>query len=230
MEATKTTETVGGISALDWHDRAACAGMGIDIFFGSTSRCCQWKTVCGSCPVVDVCFWSAMAAERGTGERFGVCGGTTATTRTRVGLVVGQGLAGERLIHARLAGALEAAEAVRLAEAARAQEAQASDIARLANAGGQNPAEAEGGRRAAGGQRHLVGLQRIWLEKNPAPGMRRCSACPEATAVKSISEFEVKDKQGHRHSLCRDCKRKYNRERMRRVNARQRQARQRAVA
>jgi Transcription factor WhiB len=80
-----------------WSDDAACRGVGAEEFFGATARGERW---CRRCPVVEVCFWSAMVAESDAGYRFGVWGGATPAVRARVAAVTGVGWARDRLVEA----------------------------------------------------------------------------------------------------------------------------------
>lgn len=73
-----------------WHDHAACAGMGEDLFFPLTeagsagaAQVEQAKAVCAGCPVRVTCLADAMSREAPT-ARYGVFGGLSARDRDRL--------------------------------------------------------------------------------------------------------------------------------------------------
>lgn len=224
MEICTTNDIVvprsAGVRVWEW--QAACLGVDTEIFFGPASRSHEWKTVCGSCPVTEICFWSAMAAE-GTAraaERFGIYGKTTPAQRARIAGVVDAAVTGKRLADA-VAGwanglVVEAGgdDVVEEADGVVVEEADDGGVPVPATYLGLPDAR---GRRCA-----------AWAVKNPEPGKRRCSTCD---LVLPIKQFDVNDRRrGYRHSSCRGCKREYNKDRQRQAASEQRAQRQPAVA
>lgn len=74
----------------DWHEHAACAGMGEELFFPlaeggplGAERVEQAKQVCAGCPVRATCLADTMSRESPT-ARYGVFGGLSASDRTRL--------------------------------------------------------------------------------------------------------------------------------------------------
>lgn len=85
-----------------WWGDAACVGADLEWFFGAPAKRGRWRRCCPGCPVVEVCFWSAMV-EEAEGEvpyRFGVRGGTTPGLRAQIAAVVGPKVPKIRLVEA----------------------------------------------------------------------------------------------------------------------------------
>lgn len=72
------------VNNLEWHERAACINMSIDLFFPDVEPTdktvelyVEAKEVCGSCPVRHECLAYAMGRERDERWRYGLWGGLT---------------------------------------------------------------------------------------------------------------------------------------------------------
>ena len=64
-----------------WRDRAACRGMGPDLFFPERGQPTdEAKAVCQGCPVSHACFMFAIQS----GEIFGIWGGTSGDQRRQI--------------------------------------------------------------------------------------------------------------------------------------------------
>lgn len=219
-----------GVAAWEWQDAAACADADTEIFFNESARH-GWRPICESCPVAGICFWSAMVAEGDcpVSHRFGIYGGAMPVLRARIAGQLDRAGIEERLAEAVAGwvedpgGAAGIPEVVRVADDARLAESLARRQAQ-AQARGVGEVPTPG---CYSGKPDKLG--RRFLRKNPAPGMRRCSGpCDQ---VLPIGAFDLNDRvRGYRDSLCRDCKRDYNRERERARRARERAERQRTVA
>lgn len=102
---------LGGEPVPEWHDQAACRGMGDELFFPPSeggalgvARVAEAKAVCAGCPVRVTCLADALTRESPS-ARYGVYGGLSAVERGRLYVELRQ--------HARDADALaEPTEAV----------------------------------------------------------------------------------------------------------------------
>lgn len=92
-------EVVSSRAPGEWWEAAACAGAARELFFAPLISQGRWKPFCSSCPVVDVCFWSAMVEEERdeSGYRFGVRGAAPPSLRRKVASVTYAGYARKRL-------------------------------------------------------------------------------------------------------------------------------------
>lgn len=74
------------MSSLEWHERAACAGMDTELFFPGSGRSTDRNAalrVCGECPVRSDCLELALKIEGAVRHavRFGIFGGMTPEQR-----------------------------------------------------------------------------------------------------------------------------------------------------
>lgn len=81
-----------------WWVGARCAS-NLDVMFDRTKGT-QARSFCATCPVAEICLWTAMVAEIDQPYRYGVFGGLSAAQRTRLGLDVADVEAEDRLAHA----------------------------------------------------------------------------------------------------------------------------------
>jgi hypothetical protein len=83
----------------DWHADATCCARraGLSRFFPPSSKRGHWRAYCERCPVIDVCFWTAMVTEFESGYHNGIWGGTTAAQRRHIAGVVGTSIPTIRL-------------------------------------------------------------------------------------------------------------------------------------
>lgn len=81
-----------------WPSWAACRHAGPEVFYSTRpgSRR-QAESLCGRCPVLEVCLWSAVVEEDADGYHFGFRGGLTAAGRSQILGVVGSDIARRRL-------------------------------------------------------------------------------------------------------------------------------------
>ena len=73
----------------DWRQAAACRGVGSEEFFGTGPARARGRARCGSCPVSEVCLWTAMVAEELAAGRYGIWGGIGPAGRGRMASVIG---------------------------------------------------------------------------------------------------------------------------------------------
>jgi len=70
------------VALSSWHDRAACRGMPVRVFYPEDPRMDRWdvaQEICAACPVRGLCLEDALARN----ERYGMRGGLTPRQRRR---------------------------------------------------------------------------------------------------------------------------------------------------
>ena len=227
--------SLGSVCAVaDWWDAAACSGAGYDNFFGEGSRTHTWKAVCASCPVAEVCLWSAMAAELGVpvGHRYGIFGGTTPSQRARMDRLMDGAAVGARLTQAmavwtaRLAGRAAAAGSVAEELAEDMAEADPEELVAdnlEADLAGEDLIEDLTEAGPTGAELTVAGLTEESSVAVPVPSAYRGRSmswnggpaknpepgmrrCKRCDDVKPIDEFYVNDpKRGYRRGSCIPC-------------------------
>ncbi|MGH9118366.1 MAG: WhiB family transcriptional regulator [Acidimicrobiales bacterium] len=83
------------MSTPTWWDHAACRGADRSWFYGKARP--QARRLCRSCPVQDICLWSAMLIEHDAGYRYGLWGGCSPAQRTRIAAAISPQHARDRL-------------------------------------------------------------------------------------------------------------------------------------
>jgi hypothetical protein len=74
----------------DWRQDSACAGVDVNLFYGTITDQAEAVRICRRCPVTEACLWAAMLEEHGhpARHRFGVRGGLLPGARSSLGRVL----------------------------------------------------------------------------------------------------------------------------------------------
>jgi WhiB family redox-sensing transcriptional regulator len=71
---------------MNWKQKAACKGIGVDIFFNRRLEASkrQQEALCASCPVINECREFALKMETAENVRIGIWGGLTPEERSKL--------------------------------------------------------------------------------------------------------------------------------------------------